>query len=311
MTQPSVRPGLLAACFAAVYLIWGSAFAASKVVVHDLPPLLAGAIRFLVAGLGLAAVAAWRGTRLPRAALEWRHFAVMGLLLIVLSSGLNALAIRYVPSNESALLNVSSAFWIPLLGTLGARGHRLTPRASAGLLLGFAGVVLLMWPKGGLPLHNFGWQLTIIGACFAWALGTLYYRRIQSHTDPLMFTALEMLCGGAMLAVIAVADGDPARWNPTWPSMGGLVFLTVFSSGVAYTAFGYLMRHTTPARLATYAYVNPAVAALVAWALLGETLTGAQLAGTAVILTGVVLVSLPDGAPAGGPLESPPAEATP
>ena len=311
MTPPSARPRLLVPCFAAVYLIWGSAFAASKVVVHDLPPLLAGAIRFLIAGLGLGAVAAWRGARLPRAALEWRHFAVMGLLLIVLSSGLNALAIRYVPSNESALLNVSSAFWIPLLGTLGARGHRLTARASAGLLLGFAGVVMLMWPKGGFRLHNFGWQLTIIGACFAWALGTLYYRRIQSHTEPLMFTALEMLCGGAMLAVVSVTAGDPAHWHPTWPSIAGLVFLTVFSSGVAYTAFGYLMRHTTPARLATDAYVNPAVAALVGWALLGEALGGAQLAGTAVILMGVLLVSLPDGAPGEEPREAPPAEATP
>jgi drug/metabolite transporter (DMT)-like permease len=311
MTPPSARPGLLLACFAAVYLIWGSAFAASKLVVHDLPPLLAGAIRFLLAGSGLAVVAAWRGARLPRAAREWRHFAVMGLLLIVLSSGLNALAIRYVPSNESALLNVSSAFWIPLLGTLGVQGHRLTPRAGAGLALGFAGVVMLMWPKGGFRLHNFGWQLTIIGACFAWALGTLYYRRIQSHTEPLMFTALEMLCGGTMLAVVAVAGGDLAHWTPTGPSLGGLVFLTVFSSGVAYTAFGYLMRHTTPARLATYAYVNPAVASLVGWLLLGEALSGAQLAGTAVILTGVVLVSLPDGAPATPPREAPPAEATP
>jgi drug/metabolite transporter (DMT)-like permease len=311
MPDASPRPTLLALCFAAVYLIWGSAFAASKLVVHDLPPLLAGAIRFLAAGLGLALLARWRGARVPRALREWRHFAVMGLLLIVLSSGLNALAIRYVPSNESALLNVSSAFWIPLLGTLGARGHRLTLRATAGLLLGFAGVTILMWPKGGFRLHNFGWQLTIIAACFAWALGTLYYRRIRSHTAPLMFTALEMLCGGAMLAIIAGIGNDVARWHPTGPSIGALVFLTIFSSGVAYTAFGYLMRHTTPARLATYAYVNPAVAALVGWALLGEALSAAQLVGTAVILTGVVLVSLPDGPPRAHVREAPPAEATP
>ncbi len=305
------HPTLLLFCFAAVYLIWGSAFAASKLVVQDLPPLLAGAIRFLVAGAGLAAVAAWRGARVPRAPIEWRHFAVMGALLVVASSGLNALAIRYVRSNESALLNVSSAFWIPLLGTLGAHGHRLTRRAIAGLALGFAGVAVLMWPHDGFRLQNFGWQLTIIGACFAWALGTLYYRRIRSHTAPLMFTALEMLCGGLMLAVIAGVNGDLGRWHATAPSVGGLVFLTVFSSGVAYTAFGYLMRHTTPARLATYAYVNPAVAALVGWALLGEALSGTQLLGTLVILTGVVLVSLPDGERRVRVREAPPAEATP
>ena len=311
MTESKPHPTLLACCFAAVYLIWGSAFAASKLVVQDMPPLLAGAIRFLVAGLGLTGVAALRGARVPHAAIEWRHFLVMGLLLIVLSSGLNALAIRFVPSNESALLNVSSAFWIPLLGTLGARGHRLTRRAGAGLALGFVGVAMLMWPKQGLHLEHLGWQLTIIGGCFAWALGTLYYRHIHSHVAPLMFTALEMLCGGAMLAVVALADGDLSHWHTSGPSIVGLVFLTLFSSGVAYTAFGYLMRHTTPARLATYAYVNPAVAALVGWVLLGEALSPVQMAGTAIILTGVVMVSWPDQERRAHVRDAPPAEATP
>ena len=126
-----------------------------------------------------------------------------------------------------------------------------------------------------------------------------------------MFTALEMLCGGVMLAVIATAHGDLEHWHATPSSIGGLVFLTVFSSGVAYTAFGYLMRHTTPARLATYAYVNPVVAALVGWVLLGEALSGTQLIGTLVILTGVVLVSLPDGERRARVRAAPPAEATP
>ena len=310
-TSRSGSPRLLYVCFAAVYLIWGSAFAASKLVVHDLPPLLAGAVRFIIAGLGLAAVAALRGARVPRAIIEWRHFAVMAFLLIVLSSGVNALAIRFVASNESALLNVSSAFWIPLLGVLGARGHALTRRSAAGLLLGFCGVALLMWPKAGFSMKNLGWQAAIIGACFAWALGTLYYRRIHSTTAPLMFTALEMLLGGLMLGLIALGKGDAAHWRPTWPSLAGLVFLTVFSSGIAYTAFGYLMRHTTPARLATYAYVNPAVAACVGWAVLGEAFTQLQLAGTAIILTGVVLVSLPDDDAGARASEAPPSEATP
>ena len=311
MTKPRSGSRLLLVCFASVYLIWGSAFAASKLVVTDLPPLLAGSIRFIIAGLGLAAVAAWRGARVPRAPIEWRHFAVMALLLIVMSSGINAVAMRYVASNESALLNVSSAFWIALLGILGARGHPLTRRAAVGLLLGFCGVAFLMWPKAGFSMSNLGWQVAILGACFAWALGTLYYRRIDSRTAPLMFTALEMLLGGLMLGVIALAQGDAARWRPTWPSLAGLVFLTVFSSGIAYTAFGYLMRHTTPARLATYAYVNPAVAACVGWAVLGEAFSSMQLVGTAIILTGVVLVSLPDDAGAARAAEAPPAEATP
>ena len=173
---------LLLVCFALVYLIWGSAFAASKLVVHDLPPVLAGAVRFIIAGLGFAALAAWRGARLPREPIEWRHFAVMGFLLIVTSSGVNALAHRYLASNGSALLNGSSALFIPLLGVLGAHGHRLIPRAAAGLLLGFAGVAFRMGPKAGFSMANLGWQAAILGACFAWAPGTLYYRRIRSTT---------------------------------------------------------------------------------------------------------------------------------
>ena len=158
---------------------------------------------------------------------------------------------------------------------------------------------------------NLGWQAAILGACFAWALGTLYYRRIHSTTAPLMFTALEMLLGGVMLGVISLSQGDQAHWRPTSSSLAALVFLTVFSSGIAYTAFGYLMRHTTPARLGTYAYVNPVVAACVGWLVLGEAFTRMQLLGTGIILTGVVLVSLSDEGEGLRAVEASPAEATP
>jgi len=120
-----------------------------------------------------------------------------------------------------------------------------------------------------------------------------------------------MLLGGLALGAIGLSTGDRTRWHATGPSIGALVFLTVASSGIAYTAFGYLMRNTTPARLATYAYVNPVVAALVGWALLGERLSRLQLAGTVIILLGVVLVSLPDmgAAPSSG--AAPATEAAP
>lgn len=312
MPEARTSRTLLLLCFAAVYLIWGFSFAASKLVVGDLPPLLASGVRFTIAGIGLALIAAWRGARPPRARSEWRHFAVMALFLIVLSNGCNTLALRYVASSESALLNVSSAFWIPMLGALGARGHPIRGRGALGLLLGFAGVSFLMWPRGGLSSSALGWKLVIVAGCFAWALGTLYYRRITTTTPALMFSALEMLIGGLALATIGLATGDASRWHATWPSIGGLAFLTVMSSGVAYTSFGYLMRHTTPARLGTYGYVNPAVAALVGWLLLGERLSTPQLIGTAIALFGVVLISLPgDGETRVPDAAAPPSEATP
>jgi drug/metabolite transporter (DMT)-like permease len=302
---------LLYLSFAAVYLIWGTSFAASKLVMHDLPPLLAQSVRFLIAGIGLCAVALWRGNRIPFVVKEWQHFAVMGLFLVMAASGLNALAIRYVSSSESALLNVSAAFWIPLLGTLGKRGHRLNTRSTVGLVLGLSGVIFLMWPKGGFSLTNLGWQLVILLACFGWACGTLYYRRVRSMTPALMFTALEMVCGGLGLGILGLCFGDTQHWHLTAQSLGGLFFLTVFSSGIAYSAFAYLMRNTTPIRLSTYAYVNPAVAALIGWAVLGEHLSLVQIVGMAIILTGVVLVSIPDSRGALTQIDAPPSEAPP
>ena len=298
---------LLIASFASVYLVWGSSFAATKFMVHELPPYLAGAARFTVAGLLLSLIAMLLGQSAPRAAREWRHIAIMGLAQVVLSSGLNALAMRHVASNQSALLNASSALWIPLLGALGVRGHPLTARVSAGIAIGLGGLALLLWPKEGFSPGDFGWQLVVVGACFAWALGTLYYRAIHTTTPMLMFMALEMVVGGLMLATIGFGIGEGPQWHYDGRGLLALAFLMLFSSGIAYTAFGYLMMHTTPPQLSTYAYVNPVIAAAIGWWLLGERMNATQLAGTAVILLGVVIVSLPDGTPR---RSAPPAEPT-
>jgi len=307
MTADRPSKPLLVASFASVYLIWGSSFAATKFMVHELPPYLAGAARFTVAGLLLALVATLLGQSAPRARREWRHVAVMGLAQVVLSSGLNALAMRHVASNQSALLNASSALWIPLLGAIGVRGHPLTLRVATGIAIGFGGLALLLWPKGGFSPGDFGWQLVVVGACFAWALGTLYYRGSHTTTPMLMFIALEMVLGGLMLGLLGFALGEGPEWHYDGPGLAALGFLMLFSSGLAYTAFGYLMVHTTPPQLSTYAYVNPVIAAAIGWWLLGERMNATQLGGTAVILLGVVIVSLPDGEPA---RTAPPAEPT-
>ena len=292
----AARPSrlLLLTSFATVYVVWGSSFAATKFMVQVLPPFLAGGARFVVAGLLLALVALLRGQALPRAAREWRHIAAMGLAQVVLSSGLNVLAMRHVASNQSALLNASSALWIPLLGAVGARGHPLTLRVGAGIAIGCVGLGLLLWPKTGFAFADFGWQLVVVAACFAWALGTLYYRAIRTTTPMLMFMALDMLVGGLMLLALGFGVGEGPQWQYDAPGLAALAFLMLFSSCFAYTAFGYLMQHTTPVRLSTYAYINPAIAAVLGWLLLGERMTATQLAGTGVILLGVVIVSLPD-----------------
>jgi drug/metabolite transporter (DMT)-like permease len=218
---------------------------------------------------------------------------VLGLLMVVVSNGLNSLAMQHVASNQSALLNASSAFFIALLGTVGARGHALSSRTVLGLALGFAGVALVMWPRGGFTAANLGWQLAILVGCLGWAGATLYHRLARPATPPLLLTGMQMLVGGVGMLALGLAGGEAAEWRVSPRGYAALAYLTLASSCLAYTAFAYLQVRTTPARLGTYAYVNPVVAAIVGWWLLGETLSPLQLAGSAVIVAGVALVTLP------------------
>ncbi len=288
-------PLLLYGSFAAVYLVWGSSFAATKLMVQSLPPYLAGGMRFALAGVLLLIVAWFSGARLPRKRIEWRHIAVMALFHAVFSAGINIVAMEHVASNQAALLNASGALWITLLGAVGRNRHPLTARVAGGVAFGFIGVGTLLWPRGGFTFAHFGWQLVILCACLSWALGTHYFRGIRSSTPTLMFFALEMFVGGVLLGAVGLGSGEAVRWQPQVAGLVALAYLAVFNSCLTYTAYGYLMYHTTPARLSTYAYVNPLIAALVGWWLLGEAMSSLQLAGMAVILVGVVLVSLPDG----------------
>lgn len=262
-----------------------------KIGVANLAPATFAGVRFTLAGALLALFARMRGSAFPASALEWRRAVLMGLLTVFVSAGINNYAIQWVPSNQSALINTTSAFWIAGLATLGPRGHRLTTRAQLGLTIGFVGAALIVWPRDGFSLEAIGPQLAIVLACAAWALGTLYYRSVAPKTDPLMFTGLQMLTGGLMLLGFGAVTGGLGVWKWSWGGAGTILYLAIFSSCLSYSAYAWLMVNTTPDKLATYSYVNPAVAALLGWLLLGEHLTGTQLAGMLVILAGVALVT--------------------
>ncbi|HSD74790.1 MAG TPA: EamA family transporter [Steroidobacteraceae bacterium] len=282
----------LIVCFAVIYLVWGSSYLAMRIGVQHLSPTLFAGVRFMLAGALLAAFAALRGARLPQSAREWKPVLVMGVLTVLISNGINNWAIQWVPSNQSALLNATSAFWIAGLGTFGPRGHSLSTRSQIGLVIGFVGAALILWPRSGFTFEALGPQLTIVVACMSWAAGTLYYRSVKVQTDPLMFTALQMLSGGVLLVAAGAATQSLGTWEWSWPGVGTLLYLTFFSSCLAYTAYAWLMVNTTPDRLATYSYVNPAVAAVLGWLVLGERLSGLQLIGMVVILGGVMLLTL-------------------
>jgi drug/metabolite transporter (DMT)-like permease len=286
----------LVSCLAAVYLIWGSSFMFSKIAVTHLPIALYSAVRFLTAGTVLALVARyWKGDAWPRRAVDWRHTATTGFFMVFVSNGLNAWSIQYLPTNLTALLNGSSAFWIAGLGTFGRRGHPLSRLAIIGLTVGFAGTALVLMPGGRANSVNVPAEFGVLAACLAFSLGTLYYRSVDTTLGSLMFMALQLLVGGLMLLAIAVLHGDASRWTFNAPGMIALGFQTFVSSCLAFTAYGWLTRNATPSVIGTYSYVNPAIAAYLGWQFMQERLSGVQLAGMIVIIAAVSLLTLPGG----------------
>lgn len=294
MTAPAAFRTRMVACFAIIYVVWGSSYLVTSIGVHRLPPLLFAGIRFIVAGVALTAIARARGGRISVDATDMKQLLVMALLSIVVSNGFNVWALQWVPSGQAALLNVTSSFWIAIFGLFGVRGQPIDRRTAIGLALGFLGTLAIVWPREGLSTAHFVPQLGILVGCMGWAAGTIYFRNAAKALDILAFTGLQMFMGGTMLTMAGFGLGEHHQW--TWSATGilSMAYLIVFSSCLAYTAYAWLTQHTTPARVATYGYVNPAIATLLGWWVLREQLTGVMLAGMAVILAGVVLVNWPE-----------------
>jgi drug/metabolite transporter (DMT)-like permease len=283
-------------CLGTIYLVWGSSFLFTKIAVTNLPPALFSGIRFVTSGILLALIARiWSGSPWPQRAIEWRHVIIAGFFMVFVANGLNTWAMRYLASNQSALLNGTSAFWIAGLGVFGRRGHPLTRWAVLGLVIGFLGAALMLIPKEPLSTKSLLAQAGVLTACFSWSLGTLYYRSIDTHLSSLMFMALQMFMGGLMLLFVGIVHGDAAHWAPHTSGLIALFYLTFFSSCLAYTAYGWLSLNGAPALIGTYGYVNPAIASFLGWQFLHEHLSGTQLVGMVVIIVGVSILTLPGG----------------
>jgi drug/metabolite transporter (DMT)-like permease len=279
-----------------IYLVWGSSFLFTKLAVSNLPPALFSAIRFTTAGTLLALIARiWNGSAYPRRRVEWRHVIIAGFFMVFVSNGLNTWAMRYLASNQSALLNGTSAFWIAGLGVFGKRDHPLTRWAVVGMVIGFLGAALMLIPKEPLSTKSLLAQAGVLTACLSWSLGTLYYRSIDTELSSLMFMGMQMLMGGLMLLAVGIVHGDAAHWAPNASGLSALFYLTFFSSCLAYTAYGWLSLNSTPALIGTYGYVNPAIAAFLGWRFLHEHLSGTQLIGMVIIIVGVSILTLPGG----------------
>jgi drug/metabolite transporter (DMT)-like permease len=281
---------LVRLCFLIVYIVWGVSYPVARIVATHLPPLLATGARFCFAATVLTGIVYYNGLTLPRRACDWRLAGAAGFLGIVVSNGLNILALGHVDSNQVALVSSSSAFWIAWLGMYGRRPSPVSRRTWLGLIVGFAGLSILVSAHGFGDPARFGWLLLVLAGALSWALATAVIRESQPDCDALAFTATYLLLGGVTLAALGVVTGDVSRWSWSPSGLAAMVFLAIFSATLASLAYTYLIRHETPARIGTYAYISPLVAVVTGWLLLDERLDAVQLAGMAVIYAGLILV---------------------
>ena len=286
------RPAQLLLAFATVYLVWGSTYLAIRVGVQALPAVLFAGLRFDIAGALMLAFALARGLKLPRSGSDWRNIAVTALLMLVGGNGLVTWSEQWVESNQAALISATSALWMAWMGARGAAGEKIQPLTLAGLLLGFAGVAVLV--GGGMQLRAapVPAYLALLAAPLLWAAGSIYSRRHPLACAPLMTAALQMCVTGVLQTTLGLMLGESARWHYDSMAYLALAYLVVFGSCLAYGAYFWLVHQVSPAALGTYAYVNPAVAVVLGWWLLDEHLSAMQISGTAVILLGVILVTL-------------------
>lgn len=271
-----------------VYVVWGSTYLGIALTLETMPPLLSAAARFLLAGGILFALIGWRARPSRR---EWAAAAVTGVPLLALGNGGVVWAQQTVDTGPAALLIASVPLWIALLDRV-VFGRRLSWPALAGLGLGFLGIALLVDVRGtgGVDL---GGALILIGAALSWATGSLLARGAALPPRPLVGVSMQMLCGGVVLAVAGLAAGEAGEVDPgtvSARSLGGLAYLVVFGSLVAFTAYVWLLRTTRTSTVATYAYVNPVVAVALGWLVLDEAVTGRMLVAGGIIVAAVALI---------------------
>lgn len=284
----------LVLAFGSIYFIWGSTYVAIHYAIQTLPGFLMAAMRFILAGVVLYAWAWSDGARLSGPA-PWRTAFAMGFFLLLLGHGSVVLAIHWVPSGLAALLLCTTPIWVALMEWALPGGKHPGGRVSTGILLGFLGIVMLI---GVGDLRNDEVDLLGVGillmSSIAWGAGTLYARRAKVSDSPFMTSGMQMLSGGALLLCAGILNGDLSRLHFDTVSIQSILafgYLTFFGSIVAFTAYSWLVKVTSPARAVTSSYVNPVVAVLLGHAIAGEPLTYRMMLAMLTIVLGVIVIT--------------------
>lgn len=294
----------LIAGFAAIYLIWGSTYLGIRIAVETLPPFLMASGRFLIAGGLLTIWVAWRhGFKATRR--QWRDNAIIGGLLLLGGNGLVSWSEQKIPSGIATLIiSIGPVFivlldWLVLvLGKDASRGTRPNVATFVGLFLGFVGLALLVGPdlSAQSASHLDPWRvLGLIVACLSWGLGSIYTRYARNPAEPFTAAAIQQLTGCGWLLLVSVLMGEPWHFDPSAVTRHSLLawgYLVVAGSLVGFTTFVWLMKHSTPAKVSTYAYVNPIVAVFLGWLVLHEPVSPRIFLAASIIIAGVAIITV-------------------
>ena len=295
LTEPrSPSATLLVTSFAAIYLIWGSTYLGIRIGIESFPPLLLAGFRHLLVGFVLFPILFWK-TRVRLTLAHWRTAAITGVVLLFVGNGGVCVAEGTVPSGVAALLVATVCLWIVLIDWLRPGGARPMPLVVVGILLGFAGLALLVGPAhlGHSGRIDPKGSAILVAASLAWAFGSLYSKHGRMPESPFLGVAMQSLAGGIVLCAAGFLTGEfkslhlSAVSLRSWLALG---YLVVFGSGLGFTAYIYLLKNTSATRVGTYALVNPVVALLLGWLFAGEAITLRTGIAAAVILTAVLLV---------------------
>ena len=292
--KPASRAQIIAA-FASIYIVWGSTYLAIRYAIETIPPFIMGGARFLISGAMLYAWARYRGASRPTR-LHWRNAVIAGAFLVLGGNGAVVWAEQFVPSGLTALLVSILPFWLVIIEWARPPRRRPSGLVLVGLVLGFIGIVVLVG-AGNVGGHDdirpLGALVLILGS-LSWAIGSFWSRDAQLPESGLLTTGMEMLGGGMLLFIVGALSGELSSLDIQHVSRAsafGLLYLITFGSLIAFTSYIWLLDKVSPAKLGTYAYVNPIVAVLLGWAIAGEALSTRTGVAAAIVICAVALIT--------------------
>jgi len=290
----SQTSSMLVAAFAVVYVVWGSTFLAIRIGLESFPPLLLAGTRHLTVGLILLPIMLWKTGERPTAQ-QWRTAIVTGFLLLCVGNGAVCLAEQWVPSGIAALLVATVCLWMVLVDWVRPGGARPGPRVFVGLLLGFAGLVLLVGPAklgGAGRVNPVGAAILVLGS-LAWGAGSIYSKHAALPRSPMLGAAMQSIAGGIVLWIGGLLSGEARSLHLSAISTRSwiaVLYLIIFGSALGFSAYIYILKRSTAPRVATYALVNPVVALFLGWLLVAEPISLRTMLASAIILAAVRLV---------------------